>query len=38
MDTKKKKLTKLLITAACLIVLYALCIWMDQAITATSKF
>ena len=38
MDTKKKKLTKLLITAACLIILYALCIWMDQAITATSKF
>lgn len=38
MDKKKKKLTKLLITAACLIVLYALCIWMDQAITATSKF
>lgn len=38
MDTKKKKLTKLLITAVCLIVLYALCIWMDQAITATSKF
>ncbi len=38
MDTKKKKLTNLLITAACLIVLYALCIWMDQAITATSKF
>lgn len=38
MDTKKKKLTKLLIMAACLIVLYALCIWMDQAITATSKF
>ena len=38
MDTKKKKLTKLLITAVGLIVLYALCIWMDQAITATSKF
>ena len=38
MDTKKSKLTKLLITAVCLIVLYALCIWMDQAITATSKF
>ena len=38
MDTKKQKLTKLLITAVCLIVLYALCIWMDQAITATSKF
>ena len=38
MDTKKRKLTKLLITAVCLIVLYALCIWMDQAITATSKF
>lgn len=38
MDTKKKKLTKLLITAVSLIVLYALCIWMDQAITATSKF
>ena len=37
MDTKKKKLTKLLITAACLIVLYALCIYMDQAITATSR-
>lgn len=38
MDTKKSKLTKLLITAVCLIVLYALCIWMDQAITAASKF
>ena len=37
MDMKKKKLAKLLITAAGLIALYALCIWMDQAITATSK-
>ena len=38
MDTKKKKLTKLLITAVGLIVLYALCIWMDQAFYDTSKF
>mgnify|MGYP000497130596 FL=1 len=37
MDMKKKKLIKLGITAACLIVLYALCIYMDQAITATSR-
>ena len=34
---KKKKLIKLGVTAACLIVLYALCIYMDQAITATSR-
>lgn len=38
MDTKKRKLIRGLITAACLIILYGLCIWMDQAITATSKF
>ena len=37
MDMKKKKLIKLGVTAACLIVLYALCIYMDQAITATSR-
>lgn len=37
MDMKKKKLLKLLITAACLIALYALCIIMDQTITATSR-
>ena len=37
MDRKKKKLIKLGVTAACLIVLYALCIYMDQAITATSR-
>ena len=37
MDIKKKKLIKLGVTAACLIVLYALCIYMDQAITATSR-
>ena len=37
MDLKKKKLIKLGVTAACLIVLYALCIYMDQAITATSR-
>ena len=37
MDMKKKKLLKLLITAVCLIALYALCIIMDQTITATSR-
>lgn len=37
MDMKQKKLLKLLITAACLIALYALCIIMDQTITATSR-
>lgn len=37
MDMKKKKLIKLGVTAVCLIVLYALCIYMDQAITATSR-
>lgn len=37
MDMKKKKLIKPGVTAACLIVLYALCIYMDQAITATSR-
>lgn len=37
MDMKKKKLIKLGVTAASLIVLYALCIYMDQAITATSR-
>ena len=37
MDMKKKKFIKLGVTAACLIVLYALCIYMDQAITATSR-
>lgn len=37
MDMKKKKIIKLGVTAACLIVLYALCIYMDQAITATSR-
>ena len=37
MDMKKKKLIKRGVTAACLIVLYALCIYMDQAITATSR-
>jgi len=37
MDMKQKKLLKLLITAVCLIALYALCIIMDQTITATSR-
>ena len=37
MEMKQKKLLKLLITAACLIALYALCIIMDQTITATSR-
>ena len=37
MDMKKKKLIKLGVTAACLIVLYALCIYMDQAITVVRK-
>ena len=37
MEMKQKKLLKLLITAVCLIALYALCIIMDQTITATSR-
>ena len=37
MEMKQKKLLKLLITVACLIALYALCIIMDQTITATSR-
>lgn len=37
MEMKQKKLLNLGITAACLIVLYALCIYMDQTITATSR-
>ncbi len=37
MDMKQKKLLKLVITAVCLIALYALCIIMDQTITATSR-
>lgn len=37
MDMKKKKLLKFGITAVALIVLYGLCIYMDQTITATSS-